>query len=119
MGSDIVQVKQARAWWPELHISRMDGRPYWQVEYRDGKVVSEWTRQRKVMPDGTVGFALNDWKDLPKEGRRELRFFCPDGSVAILGNTASAVGRLLQFKVAVRSAAVSLVGDRTPEHETR
>jgi hypothetical protein len=68
--------------------ARRDGRAYWRLLYRGGRVVNEW--------DGA-----DPWLEAPRQGREAIRLSCPDGQVATLGNEGGdASGRLLQFKVA-------------------
>ena len=67
--------------------ARLSGRSWWQVVYRSGKVISEWD-------------AGADWLHLPRKGIVEGRLICPDGKVAVLGNSEALDERLYQFKVA-------------------
>lgn len=41
-----------------------------------------------------------DWTDLPRQGLREVRLHCPDGQVAVLGNSVDLSDRAFQFKTA-------------------
>lgn len=73
----------------ESGIARANGRSYWQVRYRDGRVISEW---------GGI-----DWSEIPRSGLIEARLLCPNGETGVLGNPVDASDRLFQFKVAVMS----------------
>lgn len=79
---------------PVLRRSVQDRRTYWQVKYRDGRIINEF--------DPGV-----DWLHIAKDGLVEIRLLCPNRQVAVIGNTAGD-RRLFQFKVAV--AMVSLNG---------
>lgn len=65
---------------------RLSGRSWWAVRYRDGRIINEW--------DGC------DWLDLPRRGLIEGRLLCPNGQVAVLGNSEALGERLYQFKTA-------------------
>lgn len=41
-----------------------------------------------------------DWLDLPRVGLVELRLHCPDGQIAVLGNSLGIDDRAFQFKTA-------------------
>lgn len=68
-------------------LSRLHRKSYWEVRYRDGKLVNE---------------TECDWSLLPRKGLVEVRLYCPDGKVVALGNPIDASDRLFQFKIAVR-----------------
>ena len=76
---------------PAVLMAMLHGRSYWEVRYHDGRVVREWEC---------------DWSMLPIRGRVEVRLACPNGRVAVLGNTKDATDRLFQFKCAQVSASV-------------
>ncbi len=42
----------------------------------------------------------------PYKGRQELRLYCPDGRIGLLGNSRDATGRFFQLKTATVSAAL-------------
>lgn len=63
--------------------ARVTGRPWWELEFRDGRRLSE--------ADGV------DWVDAPRAGRVAVRLYCPDGRVPVLGNSVDASGRLFQL----------------------
>ncbi len=69
--------------------ARLARRSYWVLLMTDGRIIPEWTC---------------DWPLAPLKGRRALRLYCPDGKVATLDDGKDCSGRLLQLKVAVRSA---------------
>lgn len=69
---------------PPVLRARATGKPWWELEYLDGRVVGEWEQ---------------DWALVSKDGTKALRLYCPDGRVAVLGNDSGASGRLFQFKV--------------------
>lgn len=85
--------------WGPLNISLASARlrataarrPYWQVRYKNGRVISEWDL---------------DWSLIPRKGLLEARMVCPNGQVAVLGHPIDASERLFQFKRAVLMAGV-------------
>lgn len=74
------------------------GRSWWSVRYTDGTIRSEWDDD----PGSPNGHA--DWPRLPYRGRQAVRLYCPNGQVATLGSDTDATGRLVQFKVGLRTA---------------
>jgi hypothetical protein len=74
--------------------ARLSGRAWWVARYRDGREVGEWEC---------------DWTRLRRQGLVELRLHCPNGQVAVLGNSAEAGERLFQFKIARLAIGARLV----------
>lgn len=79
------------------------GRPWWQVRYRDGRVVSEWESVGGPphLPLAEVG-AGSRWEDLDRRGLIGIRLLCPDGTAAAL--EAKEDRKLFQFKLGGLSA---------------
>ena len=73
---------------PSVRVARQAGRSYWQVRYRDGTIINEWD-------------AGADWPLLKRQGLVEGRLVCPNGDVAVLGNSIEVSDRLFQFKIGV------------------
>jgi hypothetical protein len=69
--------------------SRVTGRSYWSVRYRDGSMLHEWER---------------DWSLIPRRGLIAVRLYCPNGQIAELGNSVDAGDRLFQLKCGIRTA---------------
>jgi hypothetical protein len=80
--------------------ARFSGRSYWSIRYTDGRIVSEWEDD----PGSPNKHA--DWSRLPLKGRQALRLYCPNGQVAHLGDSLDASGRLVQFKVGLRTVGL-------------
>ena len=81
------------------------GRPWWQVRYRDGRVVSEWDSVAGPLrlPLAEVG-ASSRWEELERRGMIGVRLLCPDGTTAEL--EAKEDRKLFQFKVGGLSATI-------------
>ena len=69
---------------PAAWRARLARRAYWVLLHNGGRVIGEWER---------------DWSEAPYGGRRELRLYCPNGRVAVLGGTGDNTGRFFQFKI--------------------
>jgi hypothetical protein len=74
------------------------GRPWWQVRYRDGSIVSEWDSVEgpSRLPLRELGHSSR-WEELRKTGLIAIRLLCPDGVAAEL--EASEDRKIFQFKV--------------------
>ncbi len=79
-----------------LH-ARFSGRSYWSIRYTDGRIINEWDSD----PGSPNKHA--DWPRLPYQRRQALRLYCPNGQVAHVGDSVDATGRLVQFKVGLRT----------------
>lgn len=84
-------------------VARLAGRAWWVVRYRDGDEIAEWS--------GT------DWSLLPRKSLLEVRLYCPDGQVAVLGNSEDASDRLFQFKTATATVGADRGTSRTTEQQ--
>ena len=71
--------------------ARFAGRSFWVARFRDGKEIAEWQL---------------DWSLLPRKGLIEVRLHCPNGQVAVLGNSQDLSDRAFQMKTATVSAAL-------------
>lgn len=80
--------------------ARFSGRSYWSIRYTDGTIISEWDAD----PGSPNRHA--DWPRLPYRGRQALRLYCPNGQVAHVGDSLDATGRLVQFKVGLRTVGI-------------
>lgn len=78
--------------------AQFTGRSYWSIRYTTGEIISEWDSD----PGSPNKHA--DWPRIPYFHRQALRLFCPNGQVAHVGDTADATGRLVQFKIGLRTA---------------
>lgn len=74
---------------PAALRARVTGHSLWAARYRDGRVINEWEC---------------DWSLIPRQGLVAARLVCPNGEVAVLGNSVDASDRLFQFKVGVMAA---------------
>lgn len=77
--------------------SRVRGRSYWQVRYRDGTTRHE---------------LQCEWTDLPRKGLVAARLICPNGQIAEVGNDSGGdiSDRLFQFKNASADIVMSVGG---------
>jgi hypothetical protein len=84
-----------------LRVAARKRRSWWSVRYTDGTVLSEWERD----PGSANGH--RDWLRIPSRGMQAIRLYCPNGTMAALGDTSDATGTIFQLKVSVRSVAIS------------
>lgn len=86
-------------WVPDLGVFQTSttGRSWWAVRYVNGTIINEWDDD----PGSPNGHA--DWSRIPYAGRQAVRLYCPSGQVAHLGDTVDATGRLVQFKLGLRT----------------
>lgn len=84
---------------PIWTMIRMSRRSWWQAEYRDGKVVSEWdTLQGKVLLPIGKG-STSRWEELDKKSLVGLRLLCPNG---IAGELRTQAWPFFQLKMGER-----------------
>lgn len=83
-------------------LIRASGRPWWEVRYRGGRVVSEWDTilglGTSLLPEWmTMNGRRSRWEELPKSGMIGARLLCPDGQVGEI--VAARDAAIFQFKV--------------------
>jgi len=93
------QVLPIPEWGTSLGVlrARFSGRSFWSVRYTDGTIINEWDAD----PGSPNKHA--DWSRLPLKHRQAVRLYCPNGQVHQLGDTLDATGRLVQFKIGLRT----------------
>jgi len=77
---------------PAALRARATGRSYWAVRYANGDIRAEWA---------------NDWMKIPREGKQEIRLYCPNGQGATLEKTRNA-GLGAIFHIGAVKAQVSI-----------
>lgn len=75
------------------------GRSWWQLRYRDGRVLSEWetSKLRSFLPGPLIGGSTSRWEEVSKKGAIALRLVCPNGNAGVLESPYE--HRFFQLKV--------------------
>jgi hypothetical protein len=70
---------------------KTSNRSWWQVEYGNGKILSEWDTLTSLIHGNT-----SRWEEINKDNIKKIRLLCPDGTGGQLENTGN--GKVFQLK---------------------